>query len=116
MTIVTRKTSTVIITSTYLLTDEQRTYIAGQVKDQLPSDVGVVVLDGGLTAQVAGAASVVLVGHAGLEIDFVAGELMRDETPALILAELQAFRADLARERECRQSLSTRITNTRIKL
>jgi hypothetical protein len=57
-----------------------------------------------------------LLGTPGPEIETITGELVHDETPALILAELQALRADLARARECHQPLSTRITSNRTKL
>lgn len=47
-----------------------------------------------------------LLGTPGPEIEMIAGELVRGETPALILAELKALREDLAQERKARAAIA----------
>jgi hypothetical protein len=51
------KASTLIVTVPNRLTKEQREWIVSQVKPNLPPDVGVLVFDGGITAQVVGRAT-----------------------------------------------------------
>ena len=78
------KTSAVIITSPYRLTDDQVARIKAAVERGVPPDVGVVVL-GGLKVDVVGAAPVT--------VDMEPGDFVADDTQAQILAELKALRA-----------------------
>lgn len=47
-----------------------------------------------------------LIGTPGPEIEMVTGELVQDQTPAMILAELKALREDLAQERKARAAIA----------
>jgi hypothetical protein len=86
------KTSTVIITAPRALASTQRDYIIHAMQKNLPEDVGVVVLDGGITAQV--------VGDALVTVDAIPGELLQDHTNVLILEELRGLRIQLQRQKE----------------
>jgi hypothetical protein len=110
----TAHTNLVIVVSTPRdLTKEQRGAVRVEVQSQLPEHAIALVLDGGFAVD---AIPVAVRGDAGPDLDFIAGELARDLTPALILAELKALRAEVARAHERRQPLSTRIASDRIKL
>ena len=86
------KTSTLIITAPHRMTHQQREEIVGRLERQLPPDVGMVILDGGITAQV--------VGEPFASIDAIPGELLSDTTLAQLLNELRGLRAELKAERE----------------
>lgn len=88
MTNITPKTSTVFVTAPRFLTKEHLEQIVERMQGQLPIDVGVVVLDGGLTVQVVGAAPVA--------VEIVKDEIAGNETPSPILDELKGLRTDLA--------------------
>jgi hypothetical protein len=51
------KASTLIVTVPVRLTKEQRESIISQIRPNVPPDVGVLLLDGGVTAQVVGRAT-----------------------------------------------------------
>lgn len=102
MTEVTAKTSALILTAPRILTNEQRTQIAEAMGANLPSDVGVIVLDPGFTVlPVSG--TPVTIG------ELVTGELAQDETQAQILTELKGLRADLAAQHERMNALGLRV-------
>lgn len=57
MTNATTKASTLIVTAPHRLTKEQREQIIASIKPNIPADVGVLLLEGGITAQVVGRAT-----------------------------------------------------------
>nr|WP_314540102.1 hypothetical protein [uncultured Massilia sp.] len=57
MTTATIKASTLIVTVPHRLTKEQREQIIESIKPNIPPDVGVLLLEGGITAQVVGRAT-----------------------------------------------------------
>jgi hypothetical protein len=87
------KASTLLVTAPRALTDDQRQNIRNAIAGQLPADVGVIVLDGSFTFSLIGEAC----SELGLAVrDLVPGELLQDQAPSLILAELRGLRAELA--------------------
>jgi len=57
MTNATIKASTLIVTVPHRLTKEQREQIVASIQPNVPPDVGVLLLEGGITAQVVGRAT-----------------------------------------------------------
>lgn len=57
MTTATTKASTLIVTVPSRLTKEQREQIIASIQPNVPPDVGVLLLEGGITAQVVGRAT-----------------------------------------------------------
>jgi hypothetical protein len=80
------KTSTVFVTAPHVLSKAQRDDIIDRTRQQLPPDVGVVVLDGGIVSVVA------VPSTAPVSVEAISGELLEDRTNVLILEELRALR------------------------
>jgi hypothetical protein len=87
MTDATTKTSTVIVVAPTTLNNEQHAFISDMLKQNLPADVGVVVLGAGY--------SVFPIGDVPATVEPISAELLQDDTNAQILEELRGLRGQL---------------------